>query len=235
MSVNSGGLSCAAMSWGLAAVLGAVAGVLLAVLGDWSFMQAVFAAVIVAVAVGLFLMLTICRSLPAPANTKAEAPKAEAPKAAAPKAAPSVATAAPKPAAAPKAAAPKAAAKPKTAAKPKAAAPKAAVKPKTDPAPVAGDAGSKPATLSAARASGADDLKMIKGVGPKLEKMLNGMGFYHFDQIAAWKAEEVAWVDQNLEGFKGRVSRDNWVEQAKTLAAGGQTEFSKRVGDGEVY
>lgn len=222
------------MSWGLAAVLGAVAGVLLAVLGDWSFMQAVFAAVIVAVAVGLFLMLTICRSLPAPTNTKADAPKAAAPKAAAPKATPPAATAASKAAAAPKVAAPKAAAKPK-AATAKAAAPKAAAKPKADPAPVAADAGSKPETLSAARASGADDLKMIKGVGPKLEKMLNGMGFYHFDQIAAWKAAEVAWVDQNLEGFKGRVSRDNWVAQARTLAAGGQTEFSKRVGDGDVY
>jgi NADH-quinone oxidoreductase subunit E len=89
--------------------------------------------------------------------------------------------------------------------------------------------------LSAARASGADDLKMIKGVGPKLEALLNRLGFYHFDQVASWTADEVAWVDQNLEGFKGRVSRDNWVAQAKTLATGGQTEFSKRVGDGDVY
>jgi NADH-quinone oxidoreductase subunit E len=45
----------------------------------------------------------------------------------------------------------------------------------------------------------------------------------------------VAWVDQNLEGFKGRVSRDNWVEQAKTLASGGETEFSARVKKGDVY
>ena len=44
------------------------------------------------------------------------------------------------------------------------------------------------------------------------------MGFYHFDQIAQWGPEEVAWVDQNLEGFKGRVSRDNWAEQAARLA-----------------
>ena len=68
-----------------------------------------------------------------------------------------------------------------------------------------------------------------------METMLNGMGFYHFDQVAAWTDQEVAWVDANLEGFKGRVSRDNWVEQAKILAAGGQTEFSKKVGDGGVY
>ena len=38
------------------------------------------------------------------------------------------------------------------------------------------------------------------------------------DQVAAWRASEVAWVDENLEGFKGRVSRDNWVDQAKKLA-----------------
>ncbi|UWR34632.1 NADH-quinone oxidoreductase subunit E [Sulfitobacter sp. W027] len=78
--------------------------------------------------------------------------------------------------------------------------------------------GQKPAQLDGPREGGADDLKKIKGVGPKLEQMLNGMGFYHFDQIAQWGPEEVAWVDQNLEGFKGRVSRDNWVEQAARLA-----------------
>lgn len=83
----------------------------------------------------------------------------------------------------------------------------------------AGDTGQKPATLEAPRAGGADDLKRIKGVGPKLEDLLHGMGYYHFDQIAQWGAAEVAWVDQNLKGFKGRVSRDNWVAQAKTLAA----------------
>ncbi|MFU1476548.1 NADH:ubiquinone oxidoreductase [Roseovarius sp. C7] len=82
-----------------------------------------------------------------------------------------------------------------------------------------GDAGQKPATLEAPRAGGADDLKRIKGVGPKLELLLHGMGYYHFDQIAEWGAAEVAWVDQNLKGFKGRVSRDNWVAQAKVLAA----------------
>lgn len=229
MSENSGGLTCAAVSWGLAALVGAFAGVLVAVLGDWSFMQAVFAAVIVAVGVGLFLMLTLCRSLPEPANKSVSAPQPATPKPAAPKAAAPAASATTKPAAKPKAAPkPKAAAKSKAAAKPKAPAKAAA------PAATTG-AGTCPAALSAARASGADDLKMIKGVGPKLEALLNRLGFYHFDQVASWTADEVAWVDQNLEGFKGRVSRDNWVAQAKTLATGGQTEFSKRVGDGDVY
>ncbi|MDT8329368.1 MAG: fused NADH-quinone oxidoreductase subunit E/endonuclease, partial [Roseovarius sp.] len=78
-------------------------------------------------------------------------------------------------------------------------------------------------------------LKQIKGIGPKLEKLCNSMGFYHFDQIAAWTEEEVSWVDRNLEGFKGRVSRDNWVEQAKLLAEGKETEFSARVKKGDVY
>ncbi|WP_371223559.1 NADH:ubiquinone oxidoreductase [Roseovarius sp. 2305UL8-3] len=95
--------------------------------------------------------------------------------------------------------------------------------------------GTRPEALSAARDGKADNLKEIKGIGPKLEKLCNAMGFYHFDQIAAWTDDEVAWVNANLEGFKGRVSRDNWVEQAKILAAGGETEFSKRVEDGDVY
>ncbi|WP_299499191.1 NADH-quinone oxidoreductase subunit NuoE [uncultured Roseobacter sp.] len=90
-------------------------------------------------------------------------------------------------------------------------------KPAKKAAPVA-EAGTKPQVMTAARDGGADDLKKIKGVGPKLEKMLNGMGFFHFDQIAAWSADEVAWVDENLEGFKGRVSRDQWVSQARALA-----------------
>ncbi|WP_284154899.1 hypothetical protein [Algicella marina] len=95
--------------------------------------------------------------------------------------------------------------------------------------------GAKPATLDGPREGGADNLKEIKGVGPKMEAMLNGMGFYHFDQIAAWSPDEVAWVNANLEGFKGRVTRDDWVAQAKILASGGDTEFSKRVEDGGVY
>ena len=93
----------------------------------------------------------------------------------------------------------------------------------------------RPEALSGARDGGADDLKMIKGVGPKLEIMLNELGFYHFDQIAGWSAAEVAWVNDNLAGFKGRVSRDNWVEQARKLASGQETEFSKRVSDGDAY
>ena len=95
--------------------------------------------------------------------------------------------------------------------------------------------GTRPTGLDAPRDGNADDLKQIKGIGPKLEKLCNTLGFWHFDQVAAWTSDEVAWVDANLEGFKGRVTRDKWVEQATLLAAGGETEFSKRVEDGDVY
>lgn len=91
------------------------------------------------------------------------------------------------------------------------------------------DEGTKPEQLTQARDGGADDLKLIKGIGPKLEILCNSLGFYHFDQVAKWTADEVAWVDANLEGFKGRVSRDEWVAQAKILADGGTTEFSERA------
>ncbi|OYX41474.1 MAG: NADH-quinone oxidoreductase subunit E [Rhodobacterales bacterium 32-67-9] len=106
------------------------------------------------------------------------------------------------------------------------------------PAPVEPAAAAKPKkprALKAPRKGGADDLKMIKGVGPKLEALLHSLGFYHFDQVAGWTAAELAWVDDSLEGFRGRASRDGWIEQAKLLAGGGETEFSKRVKKGNVY
>ncbi len=105
----------------------------------------------------------------------------------------------------------KPAAKP-AAAKAKAEAPSAAVSAPQAPA--------KPTTLSAPRGGKADDLKLIKGVGPKMEALLHKLGFYHFDQMAAWTAKDVAWVDENLEDFKGRATREDWVQQAKDLAAG---------------
>ncbi|MEL6794991.1 MAG: NADH-quinone oxidoreductase subunit E, partial [Pseudomonadota bacterium] len=90
-------------------------------------------------------------------------------------------------------------------------------KPAAEPAAVDEAA---PETLAAARESGADDLKKISGVGPKLEGVLNEMGFFHFDQIAAWTPEHVAWVDARLK-FKGRIERDDWIAQAAELAKGG--------------
>lgn len=118
-------------------------------------------------------------------------------------------TAAAKPAA-PKTAAPKPAAKPAAKAAPKPAAEPAASEP----------SGARPANLlDAARESGADDLKKISGLGPKLEGLLNENGVFHFDQIAAWTAEEIAYMDDKLSS-RGRIERDNWIEQAAALAAG---------------
>lgn len=142
----------------------------------------------------------------APAAAAAVSEKAETAKATVKKASTSGATTAAKKAAKPA---------------PKAAKAKAAAQPA--PAPVAAPTAkksSKPAGLDAARDGKPDDLKIIVGVGPAMEKLLNKLGYFHFDQIAAWKAAEVAWVDDNLEGFKGRVTRDKWVEQAKKLAKG---------------
>ena len=77
--------------------------------------------------------------------------------------------------------------------------------------------GIKPEMLTAP-AGTPDDLKQISGVGPVLEAKLNDLGVYHFWQIARWTPAEVAWVDGFLN-FKGRISRDDWIAQATTLAA----------------
>ncbi|MGI9499217.1 MAG: hypothetical protein ACR2P3_04210, partial [Geminicoccaceae bacterium] len=87
--------------------------------------------------------------------------------------------------------------------------------------------GVRPEALPQARDGVADNLKKISGVGPKLEKTLNGLGIFHFTQIASFTPDNVTWVDRHLR-FKGRIERENWIEQAKTLAAGGETEFSRR-------
>ncbi|WP_299484016.1 NADH-quinone oxidoreductase subunit E [uncultured Roseibium sp.] len=117
----------------------------------------------------------------------------------------------------------------------KAAKKAAPAKPKEPSAPAGGETVEEkaPETLTGPREGKADDLKKLKGVGPKLEATLHELGFYHFDQVANWGPAEVAWVDSRLK-FKGRIERDGWIEQAKILAAGEDTEFSKRVDAGEV-
>lgn len=90
---------------------------------------------------------------------------------------------------------------------------------------------SVPKKLTGARGGKADDLQQISGVGPKLEKTLHGLGFYHFDQIAEWTPDEVQWVDENLT-FKGRIDREEWMPQCKLLAAGDMDTFVKMYGTG---
>jgi large subunit ribosomal protein L15 len=77
--------------------------------------------------------------------------------------------------------------------------------------------GTRPEGLDAPRGA-PDDLKKIGGVGPKLEGTLNELGIHHFWQIAAFTPDNVAWVDSYLS-FKGRIDRDDWIGQAKALAA----------------
>ena len=66
----------------------------------------------------------------------------------------------------------------------------------------------------------ADDLTQIKGIGPKLSQTLNDLGIYHFRQIAAWEAPEALWIDDFL-AFKGRVAREQWIEQAQKFISNG--------------
>ena len=74
-----------------------------------------------------------------------------------------------------------------------------------------------------------DDLKMISGIGPKIEGILNGLGVYQFQQVAKWKKAERDWVDDHLS-FKGRIDREDWVRQAKALAKGGAEEYIRVFG-----
>lgn len=111
------------------------------------------------------------------------------------------------------------AAAPKKAPAKKAAAKKA--EPKTDDAArrneLAAETGSRPANLLSEAQGTADDLKKISGVGPKLEGLLHENGVFHFWQIAEWGKSEIDYMDDKLS-FKGRIERDNWIEQAKDFA-----------------
>jgi len=165
-----------------------------------------------------------------PAEVKAAAPKAKAaPKAEAAVKAKAV-TEAKAPAKAAPAAAPKAPAKAPTEAPAKAKAPakaapakaKAPARPKAPPKPQAYG-------LAAPRGGKADDLKEIEGIGPALEKLLNGMGVWSFDQIAGWTAADIAHVDGQMERFRGRIARDRWVSQAGIIVKDGLDAFRERA------
>ncbi len=107
---------------------------------------------------------------------------------------------------------------------------KTSKKPAPEPAAATGVA-KAPKKLKAAKGGKADDLQRISGVGPKLEKTLHGLGFFHFEQIAGWTPDEVQWVDDNLR-FKGRIDREEWIPQAKLLADGDEKAFARRYGTG---
>ena len=142
----------------------------------------------------------------APAKPAAAKPAAAKPAAAAKKPADAKSAAAPKPAA--KAAAPKAAT-------PKPAAPKPAAAKKAVPASAKAAAG-KP-----------DNLRRLIGIGPVNEKLLKGLGVTSYAQIAAWTAADVKRIEDVLN-FDGRIAREQWIDQAKLLAAGDEKEFARR-------
>ena len=134
-----------------------------------------------------------------------------------------------------KAAAPVAKAAPKAKATPKkTAAPKATPAAKAAPkkaAPVAKPAAApKAAPKPKAKPSVPDDLLLVKGIGPKVAALLAGEGVTRFEQIAAWGNADIAAIDDKLGTFRGRPTRDKWVEQAGYLARGDRAGFEAKFG-----
>ena len=80
-----------------------------------------------------------------------------------------------------------------------------------------GVTGVRPIALDSPVEDQPDDLTVIGGIGPKIQELLNEMGIWHYDQIAAWSRENIEWVDRELN-FSGRIIREGWVEQAAILA-----------------
>jgi predicted flap endonuclease-1-like 5' DNA nuclease len=94
------------------------------------------------------------------------------------------------------------------------------------PAPIAG-----PIAMAVnAPATGADDLRLIKGLGPRIATRLGELGITRFDQLAALSATEVTEIDGQLGSFAGRITRDNWVDQADFLAKGDIAGFEAKYG-----
>lgn len=159
---------------------------------------------------------------PAPPPTPAPEPAAEIPKEPIAPAAPVVETPAPEPqpesapAPDPAAAAPEEPTVPAPAPEPVAETPAPAPEPEPAPAP--------------APAAKADNLQLLKGVGPKMAALLNGLGVTSFRQIADWTDADVAAIDPQLGAFQGRIARDAIVDQAGYLAKGDKAGFEAKYG-----
>lgn len=87
--------------------------------------------------------------------------------------------------------------------------------------------GERPKGLEAPRADKSDDLQRIKGIGKVNEAKLHDLGIFHFNQIGNWSRAEIRWVGTYLS-FPGRIDREDWMGQAKILAAGG--DLGKKPG-----
>ena len=98
--------------------------------------------------------------------------------------------------------------------------------------PVVTTPDNRPPALAAPQGA-SDDLKLIRGIGPNNEKSLNGLGIYHFSQIAAWSPDHAVWIGRQMT-FPGRIERESWIPQAKLLAAGLDTDHSAAVKSGAI-
>ena len=225
MGGSTGHLGNMLLAFALAGLIGAVAAVMFIILGDYDWSAAVFVGGLIAVVLGALLGVVLGKPLPSLAEIQAKSAALkpavimETP-AAAPAMAPAAFMTSP-PTSAPISA-------PASAPAVTPAATKAAT-PVDDAAVTSAGEGTKPAGLSGPRGGKADDLKNIEGIGPVLEKLCHDMGVYHFDQIAGWGPGEVAWMNANLKGFKGRVGRDKWVAQARLIGSAGMEEFKRRA------
>jgi len=79
-------------------------------------------------------------------------------------------------------------------------------------------------------AGSSDDLMLIKGIGPQIDALLRSLGIDRFAQIASWMPEDIEAIDASLGEFKGRIIRDEWIAQARLLAAGDMETFKQRYG-----
>ena len=86
------------------------------------------------------------------------------------------------------------------------------------------------AAKPAPTASIPDNLELIKGLGPKVNTLLKGLGVTSFAQVAGWTAADVAEIDPKLGAFAGRITRDNWIDQAQLLSAGDIAGFEQKYG-----
>ncbi|MEL6436775.1 MAG: NAD(P)H-dependent oxidoreductase subunit E, partial [Pseudomonadota bacterium] len=93
--------------------------------------------------------------------------------------------------------------------------------------PQSSSAADRPEAVS--KPANPDDLKMVAGIGPKIEGILHELGIWRWAQIAAWTDNERDWVNGYLR-FKGRIEREDWVNQAAALAKGGRDEYVRVFG-----
>ncbi|MGL5009365.1 MAG: hypothetical protein ACRC6I_05750, partial [Paracoccaceae bacterium] len=193
--------------WAIGIAAGLVAGAVMYIVGEYGFMASAFVAALIALVVGAVFGMPKARVAQPDVEVDEEDLNAIMPKAA-----PAAAVAAAAPVMAAPVAAAEAApaafvtmpveAKPAQAAKPAAAKPAkapAATKPAAAPKAPKAKKEDGPERLKGPRKGKADDLKEIEGIGPAMEKLVNELGFYHFDQISSWSDADVAWVDANMK------------------------------------